>query len=150
MKRKRYLFHVTKPKNVENILKFGLLRSAATDHTAIAVYLSEKPLSWWEPGLDILRVDTAGLDGMKATTFLPESDEVMFWGDIPCWRATKDGWKPRIELVTDKYVRRKDHLRDAAKMVSPGMLREVQSTVGSDENYSSTSGTEVWMYEPQV
>ena len=106
MKRKRYLYHVTKPENVGNILKFGLLRSAAKDHTAIAVYMSEKPLSWYKPGLDILRVDVSGLEGMKATTFLPESDEVLYWGDVPAWKSTKDGWKPRFELVTDKYVKR--------------------------------------------
>ena len=48
---------------------------------------------------------------MKATTFLPESDEVLFWGDIPAWKSTKNGWKPRIELVTDKYVKRLNQKR---------------------------------------
>lgn len=117
MKRKRYLYHVTKPENVGSILQSGLLRSAALDHTAIAIYLSEKPLSWYKPGLDILRVDVSGLEGMKATTFLPDSDEILFWGDIPAWKSTKDGWKPRIELVTDKYVDRKNHFREVTKKV---------------------------------
>lgn len=111
MKRKRYLYHITKPENVGKILKFGLLRSEAKNHTAIAVYLSEKPLSWYKQGMDILRVDVSGLEGMKATTFLPESDEVLFWGDIPAWKSTKNGWKPRIELVTDKYVKRLNQKR---------------------------------------
>ena len=106
MKRKRYLYHVAKPENVGNILKFGLLRSAAS-RTTFAIYLSEKPLSWYQNGLDILRVDMSGLENVKTTTFLPDSDEVLFWGDIPAWKSTKDGWKPRIEFVTDKYVKRK-------------------------------------------
>lgn len=105
MKRKRYLYHVTKPENVGNILKFGLMRSMGS-RTTCAVYLSENPLSWYQPGLDILRVDISGLGGMKATTFLPESDEVLFWSDIPAWRSTKDGWKPRFELVTEKYAKK--------------------------------------------
>lgn len=105
MKRKHYLYHVTKPENVGNILKFGLMRSMG-GRTTCAVYLSEKPLSWYQPGLDILRVDISGLDGMKATTFLPSNDEVLFWDNIPAWKPTKDGWKPRFELVTDKYVKR--------------------------------------------
>lgn len=106
MKRKRYLYHVTKPKNVETILRDGLRRSMGT-RTTFAVYLSEKPLSWYQPGMEILRVDVSGLEEMKATTFLPDSDEVMFWGDIPPWKMTKNGWEPRINLVTDKYVGRK-------------------------------------------
>lgn len=105
MHRKKYLYHVTKPENVGNIIKFGLKRSMG-NRTTCAVYLSEKPLSWYQRGLDILRIDVSGLEGMKATTFLPESDEVLFWGDIPAWKSTKDGWKPRIELVTDKYVKK--------------------------------------------
>lgn len=106
MKRKRYLYHVTESKNIEGILRDGLRRSMG-NRTTFAVYLSEKPMSWYREGLEILRVDVSGLDGMKATTFLPDSDEVLFWGDIPAWRMTKNGWKPRINLVTDMYVGRK-------------------------------------------
>lgn len=115
MKRKRYLYHVTQPENVGNILKFGLMRSQGK-RTTFAVYLSEKPLSWYQDGLDILRVDMAGLmETTPATTFLPDSDEVLYWGDIPAWKPTKDGWKPRIELVTKKHI--KYHFRDATKMI---------------------------------
>ena len=103
MKRKRYLYHVTKPENVGNIIKFGLMRSMG-NRTTCAIYLSEKPLSWYQPGLDILRVDISGLNGIKATTFLPDSDEVLFWDDIPAWKSTKGGWQPRITLVTDRYL----------------------------------------------
>lgn len=107
MRRKKYLYHVTSPENVGNILKFGLMRSAA-NRTTFAVYLSTKPLSWYTKGLDILRVDVSGLNEIKATTFLPELDEVLFWGDIPAWKRTKAGdWTPRFEIVTDKYVGRK-------------------------------------------
>jgi hypothetical protein len=106
MKRKRFLYHVTEPKNVEAILRDGLRRSMG-DRTTCAVYLSEKPLSWYREGLEILRVDVSGLDGMKATTFLPDSDEVLFWGDIPAWKMTKNGWQPRFNVVTDMVVKRK-------------------------------------------
>ena len=105
MRRKKYLFHVTSPENVGNIIKNGLMRSMG-GRTTCAVYLSEKPLSWFKPGLDILRVDVSGLTETKATTFLPDSDEILFWGDIPAWKLTKDGWIHRIELVTDKYVKK--------------------------------------------
>lgn len=106
MKRKRYLYHVTEPKNVEGILRDGLRRSMG-NRTTCAVYLSEKPLSWYQPGLEVLRVDVAGLEGMEATTFLPDSDEVLFWGDIPAWRMTKNGWQLRFNVVTDMVVGRK-------------------------------------------
>lgn len=105
VRRKRYLYHVTKPENVGSIIKNGLMRSMGC-HTTCGVYLSEKPLSWYQPGLDILRVDISGLSGIKASTFLPDSDEVIFWGNIPAWKLTKNGWKNRIEIVTDKYVKK--------------------------------------------
>lgn len=106
MKRKRYLYHVTEPKNVEGILRDGLRRSMG-NRTTCAAYLSEKPLSWYRPGLEVLRVDVSGLAEMKATTFLPDSDEVLFWGDIPAWKMTKDGWQPRINIVTDMVIKSK-------------------------------------------
>jgi len=105
MRRKRYLYHVTKPENVGSIIKDGL-RVSMGDHTSFCVYLSENPLSWYQPGLDILRVDISGLQDILATTFLPESDEVIFWGNIPAWKLTKGGFKQRIELVTHKYVKK--------------------------------------------
>jgi len=104
MKRKRYLYHVTKPENVGNIIKYGLLRSYS-DHTAFAIYLSENPKSWYQPGLDILRVDISGLP-QEMTTFLPESDEVLYWGDIPAWKTTRNGWASRIELVTERVLKK--------------------------------------------
>lgn len=105
MKRKRYLFHTTTAERVDSILKNGLMRSMG-GRTTCGVYLSEKPLSWYQDGLEILRVDISGLSEIKANTFLPDLDEVIFWGDIPAWKLTKDGFKPRIEVVTDKYVKK--------------------------------------------
>lgn len=106
MRRKRYLYHVTKPDTASQITKEGL-RTSAGNRTTFAVYLSEKPLSWYKDGLSILKVDISGLNGVHATTFLPDSDEVLFWGDIPAYKLTKHGWVNRITDVTDKYVGRK-------------------------------------------
>ena len=102
MKRKRYLYHVTEPQNLEGIKRDGLRRYAK--RSAMAIYLSEKPLSWYTEGLRILKVDISGLSCIPATTFLPDSDEVLFWDDIPYWKHTKNGDVPRITDVTDKYV----------------------------------------------
>lgn len=98
MKRAKYLYHVTKPENVPKIIAEGLRRERC------AVYLSTKPLSWYKDGLAILKVDISGLGDIKANTFLPELDEVLFWDDIPAWKLTKKGYIRRITDVTDKYV----------------------------------------------
>ena len=103
MRRKKYLYHVTKKDLVQKIISEGL-RVSMGNRTTFAIYLSEKPLSWYTEGLSILKVDVSGLKELEATTFLPESDEVLFWGDIPPWKRTKDGWINRITDVTDKYV----------------------------------------------
>ena len=91
--------------NVEKILKDGLRRSAG-NRTTWAIYLSTNPLSWHQEGLEILKVDVSGLQEIM-TTFLPELDEVLFWGDIPAYKLTSNGWVDRITVVTDKYVGRK-------------------------------------------
>lgn len=103
IKRKKYLYHVTQKENVQKIIKEGL-KTSASNRTTWAVYLSEKPLSWYQKGLEILKVDVSGLKELEATTFLPESDEILFWGDIPPDKLTKNGWINRITVVTDKYV----------------------------------------------
>ena len=103
IKRKRFLYHVTPKKNVDKIIREGL-RTSGGDRTTWAVYLSEHPLSWYKDGLAILRVDVSGLEELKASTFLPTSDEVMFWGDIPPQKYTKNGRIGRITDVTEKYV----------------------------------------------
>lgn len=105
IRRKMYLYHVTPKKNVERIIVEGLRRSAG-NRTTCAVYLSENPLSWYQEGLEILRVDVSGLSELKGNTFLPDLDEILIWGDIPPYKMTKDGWVNRITVVTDKYVRK--------------------------------------------
>ena len=102
MKRKRFLYHVTDAGNVESIKRDGLRRYAK--RPTMAIYLSTKPLSWYQVGMRILKVDISGLSCVPATTFLPDSDEVLFWGDIPAWKHTKNGFLPRITDVTDIYV----------------------------------------------
>lgn len=102
MRRSKYLYHVTDAINVYSIISDGLRRHAKRN--AAAVYLSTNPLSWYQEGKRILRVDISGLSCVPATTFLPDSDEVLFWGDIPAWKNTKNGYMPRISDVTDKYV----------------------------------------------
>lgn len=103
IKRKKYLYHVTKKENVPNIIREGL-RTSMSNKTTFAVYLSEQPLSWYEEGLSILKVDISGLEGLEATTFLPETDEVLFWGDIPAYKRTKNGLVGRITDVTEKFT----------------------------------------------
>ena len=103
MSRKRFLYHVTAPENVSDIMLGGLKRGGGIRQAA-AVYLSEKPLSWYQSGLVILKVDISGLQSVPATTFLPESDEVLFWGDIPAWKQTKNGLVRRITVVTEKFA----------------------------------------------
>jgi hypothetical protein len=102
MRRSKYLYHVTDASNVESIIAKGLLTYAK--RSAFAVYLSTEPLSWYQEGMRILKVDISGLSCVPASTFLPESDEVLFWGNIPAWKKTKNGYIPRISDVTDKYV----------------------------------------------
>lgn len=73
---KQFLYHVTQKENVKGILRDGLKRKT------FAVYCSEKPYSWWTPDLAIFKVRITGLK-CELTTFLPESDEVLIWGDVP-------------------------------------------------------------------
>lgn len=82
MKRKRILYHSTLPENVNSIVRNGLLPGGGT-RAAYAVYLSEKPKSWYQKGMVILKVNVSGLESIPATTFLPDQDEVLFWGSIP-------------------------------------------------------------------
>lgn len=82
---KKHLYHVTKPEYVESILKDGLKRSACGRPT-MAIYLSESPSSWYKQGMIVFRVDISGLDETKFSCFLPELDEILYWGDIPAER----------------------------------------------------------------
>ena len=77
---KLFLYHVTPAENVQSILRDGIKRKG------FAVYLSEKPYSWYTPGAAIFKVRITGLKH-EMTTFLPESDEILVWGDIPAERV---------------------------------------------------------------
>jgi len=91
MRRPHYLYHVTTPENAEKILRDGLKRIRDP-----WVYLSERPTSWWHPGLDVLRVRITGLKGDMTTFDRPGLDEIMYWGDINPERISRaDGLIPR-------------------------------------------------------
>lgn len=78
---KQFLYHVTPKENVQSILQSGLKRGGNSGR-GFAVSLSEKPYSWYTLGLAIFEVRITGLKH-EMTTFLPESDEILVWGDIP-------------------------------------------------------------------
>ena len=80
MKRQKYLYHWTPTENIENILKKGLLRNGSGQQH-IAIYLAENPMTWKQPGQTCLKVQIEGLTE-EMTTFLPEQDEILYWGDI--------------------------------------------------------------------
>jgi len=80
MKKIGHLYHVTDAMNVEKILAEGLVRGGGV-RKAFAVYLSKSPLSWWKPGMVILRINVKDLIG-EWTDFAWESDELLYWGDI--------------------------------------------------------------------
>lgn len=73
---KQFLYHVTPEENAASILRDGIKRKG------FAVYCSENPCSWYRPGLAIFRVRITGINS-PMTTFLPESDEILIWGDVP-------------------------------------------------------------------
>ena len=82
----KYLYHVTQAENVESILKNGLLRGGGK-RKGCFVHCSESPTSWYTPDMALLRVNIDGI-GCEMTTFLPESDEILIWGDVPRERIT--------------------------------------------------------------
>jgi RNA:NAD 2'-phosphotransferase (TPT1/KptA family) len=78
MKAKQYLYHRTQKELVPTILKEGLKRKG------FAVYLSESPFSWLGLGTATLRVEVDKIPREnEMTTFIPELDEVLVWGNIP-------------------------------------------------------------------
>ena len=106
--RKHYLYHVTKPENIPSILRDGLKRK-----NGFAVYLSESPYSWWNPGLAVLRVRRTGLKRLK--TFLPELDEILSFEDISPLRIRQ--WPvPKSAYKKYKAEHPDDVFMDHAKM----------------------------------
>ena len=82
---KQFLYHVTPQENVQSILQNGLKRGGNSGR-GFTVSLSEKPYSWYTSGLAIFKVRITGLKH-DMTTFLPGSDEILVWGDIPAERV---------------------------------------------------------------
>ena len=76
------LYHVTKPENVDSILKNGLLRCHG-DHKSAFVFLSEDPDSWMEDGLVLLGVDVEGLNIRLTTPLIENTDEICAWETFP-------------------------------------------------------------------
>ena len=75
MGRKQILYHSTTSENAEKIMREGLKRK-----NGFCVYMSENPLSWWKPGLVVLRIRITGLKELH--TNLPELDEILYFDDI--------------------------------------------------------------------
>lgn len=79
------LFHTTPKENAEAILREGLKRRGCA-----MVFLSTEASSWRHKGAEgenevTFIVDIDGLEGMFSY-FLPDLDEVEYWGDIPADR----------------------------------------------------------------
>jgi len=74
------LYHRTLPKNVESIMRHGLVPSGAF------VSLSEKADSWYND-LPLFEVDIDSFmkdfPGVRVTTWKPKLDEVCVWANIP-------------------------------------------------------------------
>ena len=117
--KRRYLYHVTDPENVESILRDGLLRGGGKRQSSM-VYLSEKPLSWWSPGMKILKVDIKNLMG-EWSDFLSESDEVLFWGDIPAERIK--AYEPKVKKVEITDLKRFFKLGNGERGTGNGRVR---------------------------
>lgn len=86
------LYHVTRPENVESILKEGLLRNH-DGHKSAFVFLSEDPDSWMDKGLVLLGVDVDGLNVRMTNPCIENTDEICAWGDIP---------PSRIKVIKEK------------------------------------------------
>ena len=80
------LFHTTPKENAEAILREGLKRREG----CAMVFLSTEASSWRHKGAEgenevTFIIDIDGLEG-RFTDFLPDLDEVNYWGDIPADR----------------------------------------------------------------
>lgn len=107
MARKQFLFQATTPENAEKIRREGLKRQKKP-----WVYLSERPTSWWQPGLVVLRVRIVGLK--HEMYHWKELDEILVCGDINPERISQEN-----ERLPRRFVQNwvKNHLRDTTKMI---------------------------------
>lgn len=105
MGRKQYLYHVTPKENTKMILREGLKRK-----NGFCVYLSERPFSWWEPGMDILRVRITGLKELHISP-TEGLDEILCFEDINPLRIHE--YKP----IRGEWRKAYNHFREVTKMV---------------------------------
>lgn len=89
MGKKQIIYHATTPENAEKIKREGLKRM-----NGFCVYMSENPLSWWKPGLVVLRVRITGLNDLR-TFGTPGLDEIIYFGDISPMRISGEYKIPR-------------------------------------------------------
>jgi len=77
----KYLYHRTNPENVNNILEEGLKCKS------FYISLSESISAWSFLGQAVFTIDIERFikenPSVKVTTWLPESDEICVWGNIP-------------------------------------------------------------------
>lgn len=89
-----YLYHITEPEYVQNILRRGLIRGG--NGKKAMLYLCEDPGSWYKDGCSIIKVDMRNLPlNIEITHAYPELDEYLVWGDIE---------PTRVSDVTDLYL----------------------------------------------
>ena len=108
MGRKQYLYHATTPENAEKIKREGLKRK-----NGFCVYMSEKPFSWWKPGMTILRVRITGLKNLHVS---PEDglDEILSFEDINPLRIHE------YEPTRSQWRKAYNHFREVTKMAEEG------------------------------
>lgn len=109
MGRKQYLFHTTTPENAKHILREGLKRE-----NGFCCYLSERPFSWWKPGMVILRIRITGLKDLHVS---PEEglDEILSFEDISPLRIHE--YKPTRKELLQGYENFYNHFREVTKMM---------------------------------
>ena len=104
--RKQYLYHATTPEAAAKIRNEGLKRQNKP-----WVYLSERPTSWWQPGLVVLRVRITGLK--HEMYHWKDLDEILACGDINPERISCEN-----VVLPRRFVQNweRNHIRDATKM----------------------------------
>ena len=98
--KQKYLYHRTKAQNIKSIIEKGLLRKLPERRSRAFICMSVDPNSWYNQDEEDPEIDSWGTLGnavfridiesyrrdnseVEVTSWLPESDEVCVWGDIP-------------------------------------------------------------------